>query len=232
MAEIEINTMLPSLVGQGVIRQRSAFAVQHLMAAARFSRMCGEIEIENSGKSFGSFFDEEISCVSATVMLATASIEANINEYFSDIDKNFPELSEKIRESAFTLIEKKSILDKYQYALNFKGKSKMPTGAQPYQDANALIRLRNTLVHFKPEWHDEQDEHKKLEKQLIGKFEINHFVAEGSVFFPLQCISYGCTQWAVKSALKFMEEFSELSGLPFRFDKFIDRINPVANHNA
>jgi hypothetical protein len=228
----DMQLILPSLSDQMVLRQKSAFAVQHLMAAARFSRMCGEIEIANAGKPLGNFFDEEIACVSATVMLSTASMESNINEYFSDIRASFPELSESLRECAFGLIEKKSILEKYQYALTFKGKSKIPTGEQPYQDANALIRLRNALVHFKPEWHDEQDEHKKLEKQLIGKFAINAFIGENGVFFPQQCISYGCTQWAVRSALRFMEKFSDLSGLPFRFGQFIDRLNPTVRHNA
>lgn len=227
-----MEVILPSLSVQMVLRQKSAFAVQHLMAAARFSRMCGEIEIANAGKPLGSFFDEEIACVSATMMLTTASMESNINEYFSDIKASFPELTESLRESAFGLIEKKSILEKYQYALAFKGKSKIPTGEQSYQDANALIRLRNALVHFKPEWHDEQDEHKKLERQLVGKFAVNPFIGENGVFFPQQCISYGCTQWAVSSALRFMEKFSDLSGLPFRFDQFIDRLNPTVSRNA
>jgi hypothetical protein len=214
------------------MRQKSAFAVQHLMAAARFSIMCGEIEIANAGKPLGNFFDEEIACVSATVMLATASLEANINEYFSDIGASFPELPESLRECAFGLIEKKSSLEKYQYALTFKGKSTIPIGQQPYQDANALIRLRNALVHFKPEWHDEQDEHRKLERQLVGRFAINPFIGKDGVFFPQQCISYGCTQWAVNSALKFMEKFSDASGLPFRFRTFMDRLDPTVRCNA
>lgn len=232
MVEGRIEATLQSFTSHIVLRQKSAFAVQHLMAAARFSRRCGSVEVANAGKPLGSFFDEQIACVSATVMLATASVESNINEYFSEIEESFPELSKNLRQDAFELIEKKSVLEKYQYALSFKGKSKFPIGEQPYQDANALVRLRNALVHFKPEWHDEQEEHKKLERQLVGKFSINPFIGENGVFFPQQCISYGCTRWAVASALSFMEKFSELSGLPFRFGKFLDRVNPEVDSKA
>jgi hypothetical protein len=232
MVEGKIEVTLPALSSHMVLRQKSAFAVQHLMAAARFSRMCGDIEFENAGKPLGNFFDVEIACVSATIMLATASLESNINEYFSEMETSFPDLSKSLREVLFELIEKKSILEKYQYALKFKGKSKFPTGEPPYQNVNALIRLRNALVHFKPEWHDEQEEHKKIERQLAGKFPINPFIGENGVFFPQQCISYGCTQWAVTSALRFMENFCDLSGLPFRFGKFLNRLNPKIDGKA
>lgn len=52
-----------------------------MMAAARFSRLCGDVEIDHKGETLGSFFDEQISYVSASVLLATASLESNINEY-------------------------------------------------------------------------------------------------------------------------------------------------------
>lgn len=219
IVEGAISATLAPISAEITLRQKSAFAVQHLMAAARFSRMCGKIEQENSGKPFGGFFDEQIACVSATVLLSTASLESNINEYLSEIDSNFPELNDQMKKEAFDLIEKKGVLEKYQFALAFKGKEKMLEGEQPFQDASALIKIRNALVHFKPEWHDEQKEHKKLEKLLSGKFTLNPSLASDGVFFPQRCISYGCTQWSVKSAFNFMKKFSELSGLALRFDK-------------
>ena len=226
MVECTMNIQLEDTRSEIGLRTKSAFAVQHLMAAARFSRMCGKIELENIGNPLGAFFDEQTSYVSATVMLSVASMESNINEYFSDVENNFPELSEETRSVAFELIEKKSILEKYQYALTFKNREKISTSDQPFQNVSALIKLRNALVHFKPEWHDEQKEHKKLEQQLQGKFSINPAIEESGVFFPQQCISYGCTQWAVHTSLNFMKEFSSISGLIFRFEQFQDRLNP------
>jgi hypothetical protein len=67
--------------------QRSAFAVQHLMAAARFSRQCGAIQAGNIGKPVGPFLSEQIGYVSATIMLAVASMESNMNEYLVSVEK-------------------------------------------------------------------------------------------------------------------------------------------------
>lgn len=223
--KVKVGGILGPMSGALQLRQKSGFAVQHLMAASRFSRMCGFVEKKHLGKDLGNFFDEQIAFVTATIMLSTASLEANINEYLSEIETNFPELNKKLQFDAFELIEKKGILEKYQYALAFKGVEKLSAGEQSYQDANALIKIRNALVHFKPEWHDEQKDHKKLEKLLVGKFPLSPFIAEKGVFFPQKCMSYGCTQWSVKSALTFMKKFSESSGLPFRFSKHLNKIN-------
>jgi hypothetical protein len=208
------------------LRQRSAFAVQHMIAAARYSRMCGEIEIANKDQPLGNFFDAQIGAVSATVMLATASLESNINEYLCEPDQVFPNLSGESPHTLVRLLEQKSILEKYQAVLSFRGVAEYPTGEPPYQDVDALIKLRNALVHFKPEWHDEQELHGKIESRLKGRFEINPAIGENGVFFPQQCMSYGCTKWAVNTSLAFMGNFSERSGLPYRFEKFASRIIP------
>jgi len=208
------------------LRQRSAFAVQHMMAAARFSRMCGKIEIANQNQPLGDFYDSQIGNVSATVMLSTASLESNINEYLCEPEQIFPSLSGESSHSLVQLLEQKSILDKYQAVLSFRGIAEYPTGESPYQDVDALIKLRNALVHFKPEWHDEQELHRKIEGRLKGRFEINPAIGENSVFFPQQCMSYGCTKWAVYTSLAFMKNFSEHSGLPYRVEKFAGRIKP------
>lgn len=208
------------------LRQRSAFAVQHMMAAARFSRMCGELEIANREQPLGEFFDSQIGAVSATVMLATASLESNINEYLCEPEQVFPNLSGGSPHALVQLLEQKSILEKYQAVLSFRGVAEYLTGEAPFQDVDALIKLRNALVHFKPEWHDEQELHRKIEGRLRGRFEINPAVGENGVFFPQQCMSYGCTRWAVNASLAFMADFSERSGLPYRFEKFATRIKP------
>jgi hypothetical protein len=217
---------IPPIKSEITLRQKSAFAVQHMMAAARFSRMCGDVEIQHKGEPLGSFFDEQITYVSATVLLATASIESNINEYFSDPNANFPEINKRVFDEMLPLIEEESIPDKYQLALVLKGKEKFLKDCSPFQDTEALIKLRNALVHFRPEWHDEQDLHKKIEGRLKGRFEINPFIGPNGVFFPQQCMSYGCTKWAVQTALGFMKEFSTRSGLPYRFEIFASRLNP------
>lgn len=127
---------------------------------------------------------------------------------------------------ALELLEKESkILERYQKVMKLRGIEPFERGLEPYQSVDVLIKLRNALVHFKPEWHDEQKEHRKLGERLRGEFALNPFITEGTgVLFPQRCMSYGCAKWAVDSTLAFMKEFSERMGLKFPFDKFKDRL--------
>lgn len=75
MSEVtgHINAVIAPPQAEIKLRQKSAFAVQHLMAAARFARMCGRVELEHAGEPLGNFYNEEIALVSAAVLLAVAS---------------------------------------------------------------------------------------------------------------------------------------------------------------
>lgn len=211
-----VNASLPDIR----LRQKSAFAIQHLMAAARFSRQCGEVQKRNVGNKLGSFYDEQIACVSATVMLCVASIESYINELLSEPELIFPELNDNVQKEACSLIGTLSILDKYQRILSFRGLVELDKGGQPLQDIEIMISLRNEFVHFHPEWHDKQERHRKLGLKLQGKFELSPFISEETgVLFPQRIVSHGCTQWAVKKSLEFMSEFSNRVGIPNKFEE-------------
>ena len=213
-------------VGEIRLRQKSKFAIQHMLAAARFSRQCGKVQSENLGKEFGSFYDEQISCVSATVMLCVASLESNINEYLSESESLYPHVDEPARNEFIKLLEPTSILDKYQSSLSFKGIEIFDSGGEPFQSVDTLIALRNELVHFHPEWHDKQERHKKLAKKLAGKFELSPFLKnESSVLFPQRFASHGCTKWAVQSSIEFMEKFAELNGFESKFCQFKSKLH-------
>jgi hypothetical protein len=63
-----------------------------------------------------------------------------------------------------------------------------------------LIRLRDALVHFKPE-NVAADEIHKLEKQLGGKFAENRLMeGSGNPWWPSHGLGQGCSEWAVRSA--------------------------------
>lgn len=214
-------------MGDVMLRQKSAFAIQHLMAAARFSQECGEVQQKYLGQPLGPFFDEQIACVSATIMLSVASLESNINEYLGEPAQLFPEFPEQARQEFCQLVAELSILDKYERVLSFKGTEEFNRGNRPYQDVDVLISLRNELVHFHPEWHDEQERHKKIGQRLMYRFELSPFIREGSgLLFPQRFVSHGCTKWAVESSLAFMEKFSTYLGLPSKFELFRSRLVP------
>lgn len=209
------------------LRQRSAFAVQHLMAAARFSYRCGIVQNEHISEQLGSFYDEQIACTSAAIMLCVASLESNINEYLTDPDKLFSELTEYQATEFVELLDGLPILEKYDRTLSIKGCEPFSKGSRPYQDIDALISLRNEFVHFHPEWHDEQARHDRLGNILKYKFELSPFITEETgVMFPQRIVSHGCTKWAVNSTLEFSKQFEQKIGITGKFDKFLSKIDP------
>ena len=165
--------------------------------------------------TFWEFILEHRAYVSACIFSGAAFLESAINElYHSAIARDFstyPGLSEEICDR-FALIwecdERKPILEKYQRALLCMRQNKFPKGQQSYQDAESLIKLRNALVHFKPEWHDEQKIHNSLRKNLSRKFKLNPWAAEKSLWFPHRCLSAGCAAWSVSVIHGFFNEFS------------------------
>lgn len=214
-----LNAVASSATVSSGGRTRMHFAVKHLFAAARFARRSKELEAEHAEELLGSFFDEIISYVSATILSSIASVEANINEMFVDADEYFKEQKPALMSEIWKSIEKKPTLEKYQMAFVLKTGERIPKGEKAFQDVDSLIKLRNALVHFNPEWPDEQDIHRKIEQRLCRKFDLSPFMISAP-FFPDKCMSSGCAKWAVTVSLDFMSEFSKKAGVPDKFESF------------
>ena len=60
----------------------------------------------------------------------------------------------------------------------------MDRGASPYQDVATLIKLRNSLIDFKPEWSDQQAAHAKLSDSLKFRIERSPFFPDAAPLFP------------------------------------------------
>jgi len=153
------------------------------------------------------------------------ALEADVNEIFIDANINLGEHDKELMDEIWNLIEPKAILDKYEMALFLKKKERFDKGDSIYQDTATLIKLRNALVHFKPEWSDEKKEHKKIEDRLRGKFPLSPFLPAEAEFFPKKCMSHGCAQWSVQTALTFRSYFSLKAGLTDRFAPYISRLH-------
>ena len=91
-------------------------------------------------------------------------------------------------------------LEKWQWLLERCGHDRLERGAPPIQDAALLVRLRNALVHFKPEDIAADEEH-ELEKGLRGKFADNRLMeGSGNPWWPSHGLGHGCIEWAACSA--------------------------------
>ena len=206
------------------LRVKSNFSVPHLLGAAFFSRRVYAIEKDNLGKPLGSFWEEILAFSTACIFGCIASLESYANELFADHEKYFPDMRAEIMKKLWEFFEQKPLLEKYEFALLLKKAPSLNKDRKPYQDIAALIRLRNALTHFKPEWDDEQVAHAKISTQLKGRFSPSPFMGEGDPLFPKRWATSGCTKWALESTIAFLNDFEESAGLEHRLDKFIDRL--------
>jgi hypothetical protein len=203
--------MLPMLKVNAEGASRFNFSIEHLLAAAHFSRHVAELEQAHTGEPFGAFFDEILWFSSACVLSCAAGLEAYVNELFID---HFPDL----RPEDADKIEWKSILEKFNDALRLKQKPLLD-GSRPIQDVAALLALRNHLTHFKPRW-----DYNKLSRNLEVRFAPSPFIADRSIF-PQGWATHGCTKWAVKSCVDFLIAFESRAGVPARVAKHSARLS-------
>src|SRR6266536_1558077 len=133
-ARAEIEPMQLQIVGlQATAMLRTNFAVQHMLAAARFSRRVADIE------DFGEFWEEILHQSSACVFTAAASLESYANELFFERQTAFPGFASELLDKLWETFEQKPTLEKFEFALLLRGKPQFVKGARPYQDVAAVI---------------------------------------------------------------------------------------------
>jgi len=205
------------------VRTRTNLSVPHLFSSCLFSRQVRELEDRNAGKEFGGFWEDIFAHATASVLLTVAALESYVNELFADRDANFPSLRTDILVKLWNAYETKRLLDKADLALLIREVGPLDRGTSPTQDIDLLVGLRNALIHFKPEWFDEQPEHARLSSQLSGRFAPSSFFQKGEPIFPRGWASHGCTAWAIRSAIEFITSFERQAGLPKRLEQFEGR---------
>ena len=189
-------------------------SVQHMLAAARFSRSVQSIEAQNAGQSFGVFWEEIFHHATACIMTATASMEAYANELYFDRSSVFPGHSNALLDSLWAEFDRKPVIKKFEFALLLMNKPVL--GGVVVQHFAVLQELRNALIHFKPERSSEAMRHDQLSRRLSGKFVPSAFLND-ALLFPRRWATHGCTKWAVETCLSFAMEFEQLSGLSKKF---------------
>ena len=189
--------------------------------------------------------------VMASILSSVAFLEATINELFyvaSDKLLGSGRLSKEYRNllSPIWTVEKfrkgARILEKYQTALLLLNKEPFEEGKEPYHSTKLSIDIRNALVHYVPETNeitlDQCDEDfGRLEKKLKGKFKTNPFSKDFPViasshpdkrakypFFPERCLSYGCSEWAARSSLSFVDSFFDRINVTWHYKEYVSKL--------
>ena len=210
------------------VRVKENLGNQHFQSAIRFADRCTDIEEREHQQAWPQPSWEECkSFAVAAVLLAASALEASINELFLEaIDANRSSLGSLDDNQLGVLavlwheVEQNSTLSKYRVVLAACGREKMDQGSDPYQSAYALAKLRNALVHFKPEWDDEAKQHRALEKHLTGRFPDSQLTARipGHMqWFPGKCLGAGAASWAVDTVERFSIEFCDRLQIRRRF---------------
>ena len=209
--------------GNLTVRVKHSISKQHFRAAVLFAKEARVIESTISVPEEADRTRHSAQ-VTAAVLSGVAFLEASINELFlsalsndfSALRPSFDDESSILLRELWENVEGFPILRKYQIVLTALRKSPFETDRLPYQDADSLIRLRNSLVHYKPEWDDERGNHQKLEDRLKGKFAVSPYGIGMHLWFPHQCLGSGCADWAVATARTFSEEFCTRLAVPIR----------------
>jgi hypothetical protein len=206
----------------GTLRIKHSLSRQHLTSATYFSQQSATLE--RSAVASDEDQARHRSYVIGAVISAVAALEASINELYMEAqDQNRNPLPSLTPQAMALLsefwgeLERKPILHKYQIALLVAGVQQFDKGQPPYRDADNLIKLRDSLIHYKPHWDDEPGQHRNLQERLGTKFPLNALAASGSVWFPHQCLGAGCAQWAIETSRAFMEQFCVRLNIPDRF---------------
>jgi hypothetical protein len=212
------------------IRVKSGLSQFHLSSAARFALACAKIESEEKHMEWPQpRWDEARSNALAAVLLAAASLESSVNEFYQqavDRDKNalnpLSESQMQLLAELWPEIEKLSPLRKHQVALVAMKQEPMSKGQEPYRSADGLVRLRNALLHFRPEWDDDLKNHRSLEQRLSQLFPVSALAdrAQGQMaWFPHKCLSAGCAEWAIESTVRFSQHFVNTLGIRERLKR-------------
>lgn len=197
-----------------------------LRAALRFVDGAQAIEDRHDPAHDKPHHDPEHSgYVLSAVINSAVFLEAAVNELFADAYENhgvtddgyIAPLDEKTRHRIAAWWgehgDRSPILSKYQMLLALADQPRLDRDAAPFQDAAALVKLRNRLVHYEPETLFAVKEH-AVEKQLGGKFADNTLmVGSGNSWWPSHALGAGCAQWACTSAVALADEVVDRLGV-------------------
>ena len=209
-------------------RTRMNLALHHLFAACRSTARIHELEREHTGEPFGAFWEEILHHALGVATLTAASLESYANEMYFEGSILGQALSPPAAEEVALLIDREPVLRKYAVALSVRAGKRLALGATEVQNVDALIRLRNAIVHFRPEWSGEQQAHDKLSKRLQHKFQPSAFLPNEALF-PRGWASGSFALWAVQSSIAFMKYFYVEVGLACPLDKFEEHIAGLLN---
>ena len=125
--------------------KRTLLARQYFHGAAEFAKLSVTLRSQTSSPL-------EVAYVTGAIFSSIAALEAAINAVLIDAPD-------------WENTDKLCLLDKCDQLLSRHSRM-LERGKPVCQRVAAIIKLRNELVHYKPEWDDKLDAHKQLRKKF------------------------------------------------------------------
>lgn len=224
------------LVGIGLY---TYFSIQHIQSAAFLARQAFALEREQ-GTVFDGDRDSDIqACACGSVFSSIAFLEALVNELFADAAKSdgghLRTLPTPVREliaelGATESVERASALRKFAILLRAAGKPAPPLGANPTQDLQVGVELRNHLTHYKAHWLDMGTPGmvrpgNLMASNLASRFK-DKFAYRPGVAGPSsdQWLGHGCAEWVCRTAIQYVDLVSETLGIVSLHDHVRSRL--------
>lgn len=208
---------------EGVVDQVVASLYRHHLYAARhLSDLACGLEDDNRGSTDAEVIERHRAYVIGSVLAATAYLEASINELYLEVQEHIVNGSAggrrvlSVPAHFWSSVARPPILHKYQLALVVADAEPFDEGRSPFREADALVALRDALVHGRIEWRDQHGRRQNLERRLRAKFKLNTLSSSAGTEFPDQLLGAGCAQWAVKVAEQFSDDFCKRMAIPAR----------------
>ena len=226
------------------IRIRTNIALHQLFAACRLAKLVREVEDQHRSQPLGEFWEEIFQYALGVVMLSVAALECYANELSADLDGvearpvlPFPtpqsnraratEVGAAVNAADCAATDapapREPILWKFEIAFQRIANRPMPKGGVVFANTRALIDLRNAVVHFRPEWFDDQDRHAKLSRRLAYKFQRSPFLP-AEPLFPRAWASASFCDWSLTSTVRFIDGFFSQASLASPLEPFRSRL--------
>ncbi|MFH7012387.1 hypothetical protein ACHRV5_10970 [Flavobacterium sp. FlaQc-52] len=226
------------------ISSRTNYSSQHIKAACFFARKAYELEklrIECKENLHDDREMEYKSYSTSAIFLSVAFLESIINEFFSNVsDESIMSFDDNLDAKNVQMIKRLwsqdvprtasfSIVRKYEIALIACEKDTIDKSDVLFNDIKSLIQLRNSLIHYEPQWNliysDEFTNEKGLTLKLKNKFSLSPFAGRGSAFFPERCIGHGCAEWGIINSIKFVDNFYHKLGMKTTYEIIRSQLN-------
>jgi hypothetical protein len=199
---------------------RFSFTAGFVVGAIGMARRAAQIEAIPVDQVDDDVRMDHRSCVVSAVMQAAAAIESEVAEVAvhgpghhlgtNGVDADARAFLQPLAE---VIDDQNPALERYALVLHLLRKPAFDRGAQPWQGAALLMRLRNEVVHYKSRWGAEMSR-EKLWRSLL---DLGHpkppFRQDGENFFPHRCLSATCATWAARTSVGFIDAFYDHLGV-------------------